>query len=125
MGIKEKYSDVLQFAAQLKIQNIEATETEGKLKIKGNAPYQMEKDLLWDKIKTYANWSAEVAADIRVDKTDVYGMYTVKSGDTLSKLAKGHLGDAKRYMEIFDLNKDLLKDPNLIKVGQVLKLPKR
>jgi len=37
--------------------------------------------------------------------------------------AERHLGDAKRSMEIFKLNQDTLKDPNLIKVGQKIKLP--
>ena len=49
--------------------------------------------------------------------------YTVKSGDTLSKIAKEHLGNANAYMKIFELNKDQLTDPNMIKPGQVLRLP--
>ena len=49
--------------------------------------------------------------------------YTVKSGDTLSKIAKEHLGDANAYMKIFDANKDQLTDPDKIKPGQVLKIP--
>ena len=50
--------------------------------------------------------------------------YTVKSGDTLSKIAKNLYGDANKYKKIFEANKDILKDPNMIKVGQVLKIPK-
>ena len=50
--------------------------------------------------------------------------YTVQPGDTLSKLAKQFLGNAGDYMKIFNANKDQLSDPNLIKVGQVLKIPK-
>jgi nucleoid-associated protein YgaU len=80
---------------------------------------------LWDKIKTYPNWENEIAADIKVEKTDIYGVYTVKSGDTLSKIAKAHFGDAKRYMEIFNANKDILTNPDLIKVGQKLKIPNK
>ena len=49
--------------------------------------------------------------------------YTVKAGDTLSKIAKEKLGDANAYMEIFNANKDQLTDPNKIKPGQVLKIP--
>ena len=49
--------------------------------------------------------------------------YTVKSGDTLSAIAKEHLGSAGAYMKIFDLNKDQLTDPDKIKPGQVLRLP--
>ena len=47
----------------------------------------------------------------------------VKSGDTLSKIAKEAYGDANAYMKIFEANKDQLSDPDKIKPGQVLKLP--
>ncbi|MGB2957516.1 MAG: LysM peptidoglycan-binding domain-containing protein [Bacteroidota bacterium] len=123
--LKEKYSDLMNLAAQLKMQGLEANEEAGKLKIKGTATYQSDKDLFWDKIKGYSNWENEVGANIQVERTDIYGMYTVQSGDTLSKLAKGHLGDPMKYMEIFNLNKDILTNPDLIKVGQVLKLPNK
>jgi nucleoid-associated protein YgaU len=49
--------------------------------------------------------------------------YTVKAGDTLSGIAKEHLGSAGAYMKIFELNKDQLTDPDQIKPGQVLHLP--
>jgi nucleoid-associated protein YgaU len=49
--------------------------------------------------------------------------YTVKSGDTLSAIAKDQLGDAKAYMKIFEANRDQLSDPDKIKPGQVLKIP--
>jgi nucleoid-associated protein YgaU len=123
--LREKYSDLMNLAAQLKMQGLEANEDAGKLKIRGTATYQLDKDLLWDKIKSYSNWENEVGADIRVERTDIYGMYTVQPGDTLSKLAKGHLGDPMKYMEIFNINKDILTNPDLIKVGQVLKLPNK
>ena len=47
----------------------------------------------------------------------------VKSGDTLSKIAKEAYGDANAYMKIFNANKDQLTDPDRIKPGQVLKIP--
>ena len=47
----------------------------------------------------------------------------MKCGDTLSAIAKEHLGSASAYMKIFDLNKDQLTDPDKIKPGQVLRLP--
>lgn len=49
--------------------------------------------------------------------------YTVKSGDSLWMIAQKTLGKGGRYMEIFNLNKDKLKNPNLIYPGQVLTLP--
>lgn len=51
------------------------------------------------------------------------GTYTVKSGDTLSKIAKQYYGDGSQYMKIFNANKDKLSDPNRIYAGQVLKIP--
>jgi nucleoid-associated protein YgaU len=45
-------------------------------------------------------------------------VYVVQSGDSLSKIAKEILGDAKRWPEIFEANKDKIKDPNLIYPGR-------
>jgi nucleoid-associated protein YgaU len=50
--------------------------------------------------------------------------YTVKSGDTLSKIAKQHYGDANRYSAIFEANKPMLSDPDKIYPGQVLRIPR-
>jgi len=49
--------------------------------------------------------------------------YTVKAGDSLSKIARDYLGNANDYMKIFEANKDQLSDPDKIKPGQVLKIP--
>lgn len=50
--------------------------------------------------------------------------YTVKSGDTLGKIAKQVYGDASKYPKIFEANKPMLKDPDKIYPGQVLRIPK-
>ena len=49
--------------------------------------------------------------------------YTVKSGDTLSKISKEMYGDANKYNQIFEANKPMLKDPDKIYPGQVLRIP--
>lgn len=49
--------------------------------------------------------------------------YTVQSGDSLSKISKEMYGDAMKYNVIFEANKPMLKDPNLIYPGQVLRIP--
>ena len=49
--------------------------------------------------------------------------YTVKSGDTLSKIAKELLGDADRWREILEANKDVIKNPNVIQPGIELDIP--
>ena len=49
--------------------------------------------------------------------------YVVKKGDTLSKIAEAQYGDKMLYKKIFEANKDILKDPNKIQVGQKLRIP--
>jgi nucleoid-associated protein YgaU len=50
--------------------------------------------------------------------------YTVRSGDTLSGIAESQLGDADRWPQIFVLNRDIIRHPDRIFPGQVLKLPR-
>jgi nucleoid-associated protein YgaU len=50
-------------------------------------------------------------------------MYTVVSGDSLSKIAKKFYGDAAKYNAIFEANRPMLKDPDKIYPGQVLRIP--
>lgn len=49
--------------------------------------------------------------------------YTVVKGDSLSKISKAHYGDPMQYMKIFEANKPMLKDPNEIYPGQLLRIP--
>lgn len=49
--------------------------------------------------------------------------YTVKAGDTLSKIAKHEYGDASQWHKIHEANRDLIPNPDLIHPGQTLKLP--
>jgi nucleoid-associated protein YgaU len=51
-------------------------------------------------------------------------IHEVVKGDTLSGLAKRYLGNGNLYMKIFEANRDQLKDPNLIKIGQKLRIPR-
>jgi nucleoid-associated protein YgaU len=49
--------------------------------------------------------------------------YTVAAGDNLSKIAKKFYGDANKWKRIFEANRDIIKNADLIKPGQVLKIP--
>ena len=70
--------------------------------------------------------SAEVSeAKNRVDNSVTPATYTVVSGDNLSKIAKAKLGDTSKWKEIYELNKDIIKDANKIYPGQILKLPEK
>jgi len=52
-----------------------------------------------------------------------FSEYTVKRGDNLSSIALDTLGDSERYMEIYNANRDILKDPDALRKGMVLKIP--
>ena len=127
MGLRDKYSYAVQTAKDLRMQG-SADEREGKLYFKGTTQTQEEANKIWDAIKTIPDWRNEVVADIKATgggatTSASSHTYTVKAGDTLSKIAKEHLGDANAYMDIFNANKDQLTDPDKIKPGQVLKMP--
>ena len=51
--------------------------------------------------------------------------YTVAKGDSLSKIAKKFYGNANKWRVIFEANGDQLSNPDLIKPGQVLKIPNK
>ena len=125
MALTDKYAALTQKAQELGIQNFQVKEVGGKLHVSGNTTYALERDLWWDALKKTDGWQDEVQADIKAERSDIHGMYTVKSGDTLSKIAKSALDDGNRYMDIFNANKDKLKDPNMIQPGQVLVIPNR
>lgn len=57
-------------------------------------------------------------------KTQEETIYTVQKGDTLSALAQRFYGKASLYPKIFEANRDVLSNPDLIKIGQKLRIPK-
>ena len=126
MNLRDKYNSAIQTAKGFRMEGA-AEERDGKLYFKGLVKNQDEVNKIWDAIKTVPDWRNDIVADVKIDpnapKQAEAQTYTVKSGDTLSKIAKEHLGDANAYMKIFDANKDQLTDPDKIKPGQVLKMP--
>ena len=125
MALMDKYKDLFALANQIGLKDPDVKEDGGKLKISGQTEYQLEANRLWDNIKTHQGWENEIVANIKAQRSDVFGVHTVASGDTLSKIAKEYLGDSKRYMEIFNANAGTLTNPDMIKVGQKLNIPAR
>ena len=123
MALMDKYNDLFALANQIGLKNPDVQEEGGQLKISGQTEYQLDANHLWDNIKTHQGWEHEIVANIKTQRTDVFGVHTVIAGDTLSKLAKAYLGDANRYMDIFKANTDTLSNPDVIKVGQRLNIP--
>lgn len=120
--------DMYQYAVQTAQGKFHGTmeERDGKFVWKGTVASDADKNAIWNAFKTIPTWDRDISADITVTGgggAPAGKTYTVKSGDTLSKIATDHLGNANDYMKIFDLNKDQLSDPDKIKPGQVLRLP--
>jgi nucleoid-associated protein YgaU len=122
--VKAKYQDVLDLGEQLNIKDGKVEVDNDKLKVWGTAATQYEKNLLWDKIKEIGGENpSDIMADIKVADESVYARHTVKSGDTLGKIAKHYYGDASKYQKIFQANTDKLKNPDLIYPDQELVIP--
>jgi len=122
--VKSKYQSVLDLGEKLNIQNGDVQVNGNKLEVRGTAPTQYEKDLLWDEIKRVGGENPEdIMADIKVADTSVYTRHTVESGETLGKIAKHYYGDASKYQQIYQANADKLKNPDLIYPDQELVIP--
>jgi LysM repeat protein len=135
MGLRDKYAYAIQ-TAKGKFQG-GAEERDGKLYFNGSVASEDEKNQIWNAIKTIPDWQKEVVADIKVTggpaptrasapaaaPAPQTRTYTVQAGDTLSKIAKAQFGNASEYMKIFEANRDQLSNPDLIKPGQVLRIP--
>ena len=126
MNLRDKYNSAIQTAKGFRMEGA-AEERDGKLYFKGTVPTQDQANKIWDAIKTVPDWKNDVVADIKATGAGAGAAggdtYTVKAGDTLSKIAKEKLGDANAYNDIFNANRDQLSDPDKIKPGQVLKIP--
>ena len=123
--LKAKYQSVIDLAKAQGVSLKHVHAENEKLVIKGDAPNQTIKNAVWDAIKKVDATYADLAAEIGIDPSLPVPakVYEVVGGDTLSKIAKKYYGDAGKYMKIFEANKDQLKDPDKISVGQKLKIP--
>ena len=136
--LKSKYQNAISSAPQMGIQLQNVHIENGKLLIRGAAPNQDVKNDFWNKIKAIDPSYADLTADISIDASlpqpakpaaQATGgggggrKYSVQSGDTLSKIAKQFYGNANEYNKIFEANRDKLKDPDKIQVGQELVIP--
>ncbi len=123
--LKSKYQSVIDLAKSRGVQLKNVHVENDKLLLRGDAPNAAIKNEVWDQIKKVDAAYADLTADIGIDASLPVPaqIHVVVSGETLSKIAKQHYGDASKYTRIFEANKDQLSDPDKIKVGQKLKIP--
>ena len=137
--LKNKYQAALQTIRDKGVILSHVNMDGNKIFIQGAAPSQEIKNEVWDKIKAADPAYSDLTADISVDPSlpqpqaaaaaaapagsTAGRTYTVKPGDTLSKIAKEFYGNATDYNKIFKANQDQLSSPDRINVGQELKIP--
>ena len=132
--LKQKYQSVLNAIEQqnVRLQNLHVEND--KLFIRGTAPSEQAKNEIWDQIKlvdpNYSDLTADITVEAPQQRAAAVGgvatggqTYTVKSGDTLSKISMQFYGSANEYMRIFYANRDKLSDPDKIQPGQQLIIP--
>jgi nucleoid-associated protein YgaU len=133
--LRLKYQSVLNALDQQHVQLQNLHVQDNKLFIKGTAPSDEAKNKVWDQVKLVdPAFDNDLYFDIGVDAAKAAAAaagggqsasqtYEVKSGDNLSKISKQFYGDPNEYMRIFYANRDKLKDPDKIQVGQQLVIP--
>jgi len=123
MALKDKYSEVVNAANAAGVTNLQVREQGNVLYIDGIAPSEDVKQKLWD---IYGRIdpdyrAADMVMNITVAKSNGGTKeYTVVKGDSLSKIGK-ELG--VRWKDIYEANKDRIKDPDHIEPGWKLKIP--
>ena len=137
--LKNKYRGALDTIQQRGVRLTHLHVQDNKLFVQGAAPSEEIKNEVWNQIKaadpTYSDLTADITVDTSLPQPQTQAAaasaggasstrtYTVKSGDTLSKIAKEYYGDANAYNRIFEANQDKLQSPDKIQVGQQLTIP--
>src|SRR3954453_12438465 len=136
--LKTKYRSALDTIQREGVRLSHLHVQDNKLFIQGAAPSQDIKNDLWNQIKAADSSYSDLVCDLTIDSSlpapaQAAGAsaggsgssktYTVKAGDTLSKIAKDIYGNANEYNRIFEANRDKLQSPDKIQVGQELVIP--
>ena len=127
MKLQEKYTELINTAKSVGVKNLQVREQENVLYIDGQAPSQEAKQKIWDVYgKIDPNFrSADVVMNVAVSPiTPAPAMkeYEVVKGDNLSKIGKRY---GVSWKEIYEANKNIISDPDLIQPGWKLKIPQK
>jgi nucleoid-associated protein YgaU len=110
-------------ALDLEVEDLQIELEEDVATVYGKTASQAEKEKV---VLVVGNVKGVAKVDDRIEVVEPEPeaqFYTVKPGDSLSKIAKEYYGNAMKYPVIFEANRPMLKDPNKIYPGQVLRIP--
>src|ERR1700759_1502198 len=122
--LKNKYKSVLDIIQQKGVRLAHLHVQDNKLFMQGAAPSEQAKNDVWNQIKAVDSSYGDLTCDLTIDASlpqpqaepVANKTYTVKAGDTLSKIAKEIYGNANDYHKIFEANRDKLQSPDKIQV---------
>ena len=128
MALTDKYQSLIDLAKGMGADNLVIQENESALHIEGTVPTEADKQRLWDE---YGRLDPDMRSGDLVLNVQAGRMggfegeesYTVAKGDTLSEIASRYEG--VNWRQIYEANRDQIKDPDLIHPGQTLRIPKR
>lgn len=130
MELKEKYQGAIDTASQVSLDNeVEVYEDDNKLFLNTKVKSPTEKKMIMDKVQEVGGETPlDIMVEIEVEDDDElthHKTYIVEEGDTLPSISEKIFGDRNRYMDIYNVNQNILSDPNKVGVGQEIVLPGR
>jgi len=124
MALQDKYAKLIQYAKNSAVDDLKVVEQDNILYVTGTA-FASVKNKIWD---LYDEIDPDMRSGDMVLKLEVKPggdpveeVYEIKPGDSLSKIAGKYPG--MTWQKIFEANKDVIKDPNLIYPGQKIRIP--
>ncbi|MET0646626.1 MAG: LysM peptidoglycan-binding domain-containing protein [Pyrinomonadaceae bacterium] len=129
MAVRDKYQSLIDLANQSGATNLQVTEEGDVLHVSGYAPNEEAKQKIWDEYNRIdpEMRSGDLVLNLEVGGGGSWGeggdegTHTVKSGDTLSEIGQQY---GVAWRDIFEANRDQLDDPDKIRPGQKLRIPK-
>jgi LysM repeat protein len=132
MAVRDKYQSLIDLANQSGVSNLQVKEEGDVLHVSGTVGSEEAKKKLWDEYNRLDPdmRSGDLILNVEVGGGAAWGeaegggdTYTVKAGDSLSKIGQHH---GVAWRDIHEANKDVIGDnPDLIKPGQKLRIPKK
>jgi nucleoid-associated protein YgaU len=123
----DKVQELLQRELGGQIEDLSVTFDDGTVFLTGSCDSQATQEkaiLLAGNVKGISQVNDDHLTFPAPEKSVQTEFYTIKSGDTLSKIAKTYYGDAMNDPEIFEANRQVIKNPDLIYPGQTIRIPK-